>query len=166
MFKSIASIIGASALVMGSGTAYAIPGHINSPTNPALLEGYASLGSNLCYLKLSATLGDTDSPSTHPPAGWYNVVTNLSGTNDPVLSIGPACPFISVVGGSGTVGSGAINLSSLVIRVAGQPDCEAGPVTVSVTNVPGTPPQINAQVDQSTPCGAITADLFGDGEID
>ena len=168
MFKSIASIIGASAFVMGSGTAYAIPSHIYSTTNPLLLEGIATLGSNVCYLKLTATLADTDNPLVHAPTeDWYNDITNLTGTNDMSMS-DPGCAALSIVGGSGSVtSSSSIDLNSLIIRIVtpgGPVNCQAAPVTVSVVNDTST--TVNAVVDQVTPCGYITADLYGTAQID
>lgn len=167
MFKSLITIAGASALVMGSGTAYAIPNHVYSPTNPLALDGVATLGSNVCFLNLVATLDDTDAPATHIPADWYNVITNLTGTNDMSQS-DPGCAGISIVGGTGSVtGSNSISLSSLIIRIVTGAttyvDCPAGTVAVAVTN--DTPTTVNAVVSQTTPCGAISADLYGVGQI-
>jgi len=134
------------------------------------LEGVATLGGNVCYLNLYATLGDTDNPSVHIPANWYNVITKLVGTNDMSQS-DPGCAYLSVVDGSGTVNSGPnagegwIDLDSLVIRIQdpnGPIDCEAGPVTALVENVGS---DINAVLDQVTPCGPMSADLIGAGQI-
>lgn len=61
MIKSIASFIGATALVMAPVAASAqtmLPDHIYSTANPLVLEGDASLGNLQCYLILTATLDD------------------------------------------------------------------------------------------------------------
>lgn len=108
---------------------------------------------------LTATLDD-DHGLGHENIDNYNIITDLSGTNDPSRSDFD-CQFISVVGGSGeVVDSETIVLDSLLIKIGMGTPCDAGTVTVAAENY-GVQ-QINAQVDQMTGCGYITADLFSD----
>lgn len=167
MIKSVLFAGAVSALVLGSTAAHAIPNHVYSTSNPLVLTGPATLNSNNCELTLSATLGDTDNPSVHIPANWYNVITNITGTNDPLLS-DPACAGISVVGGSGAVtSSNTISITNLQIRLVlptGPVVCSTGSFTANATNI--SPTDVEVEVDAVTPCGAITALLAGVGQID
>lgn len=164
MLKYLLSAGAVSAMMFASTSAYA--GHITSSSNPIVLSGTATLNSNVCELTLTATLGDTDNPSVHIPANQYNVITNMTGTNDPLLS-DPACAGISIVGGSGSVSSSsAITISNLQIQLAlptGPYVCSTGSFVAAASNSSAT--DVSVEVDSVTPCGAITALLEGSGQI-
>lgn len=163
MFKELAISVASVAMLVSAGSASAAPlsGHIESTVNPVQARGQASLGTYRCTLDAVITLGDDDNPLAHLPLNQYNKVTNVTGTNDMSAS-DPECAYISVVGGTGTIGSGgSVTLNSLLIDVFGSV-CDAGPVAATVTNVGSG---IRTAINQATPCGPISANLLSHGGI-
>lgn len=160
MLKSTISFIASVAIVAGSGAAMAHSGHhvASSRATNVVLEGPASLGLLQCWL--TAVVDLRENVTAHPGGhgtGLYNEVYNVRGTN--VANPSPQCPAITLTGGDGRVtAANTITLDNLIIQVGSNPPCNAGPLTMTVTN--GTTTSINATVnDPTNTCGAIAADL-------